>query len=225
MNTFNRIVFVIVLLALIPLMTVLFVIPHVILSEVGAWATAVGRQLWAADVVVRLGIGVLLAIGFNILALLLVFLEVRPHRRRFIRVENLTGGMATIGIESVVRQLEYRLDPLPEVINVKPEIQAKRNNVQAIVHVDVTTGVNVPQMASRLVEEVKDVLVTELGLHIAGEPEVRINVMAPPAGRRAAPQRPLAPLAPFEPPILGRETKSRPDAEPGWRTDAEEPTV
>lgn len=223
MNTFNRIVFVVALLILMPLMTVLFVIPHVILSDVGAWATQVGRQLWAADVVLRLGIGVLLALAFNFLALLLLFLEVRPHRRRFIRVENLTGGLATISIESIVRQLEYRLDPLPNVINVKPEIQAKRGKVQAVVHVNVAAGANVPQMAARLVEEVQDVLTTELGLQVAGEPEIRINVLAPPAERRPAPARPLAPLTPFEPPIMGREAP--PASGAGQQTEPEEPVV
>ena len=196
MNTFNRIVIVVSLLVLIPLVTVFLVIPHVILSDVGRWATDLGRQLWAADVPMRLGIGLLAALIFTVLALVLVFLELRPRRKRFIRVENLTGGMATIGIESVVRQLEYRLDPIPDVIAVKPEIQAKHGKVQALVNVNMAAGVNVPQVASRLVDEVKDVLGTELGLRIAGEPEVRINVLAQPAGRRGAQPRPVVPAPP-----------------------------
>lgn len=225
MNAFNRIVVVAALLVLIPLITVLLVIPHVILADVGAWATEFGRQLWATDVVMRLGIGVLLAIGFDILALLLIFLELRPRRKRFIRVENLTGGMATIGIESVVRQLEYRLDPLPDVIAVKPEIQAQRGKVHAVVHVSMAAGANVPQMASRLVEEVKDVLVTELGLRIAGEPEVRINVLASPPGQRGALARSAAPPAPFEPPVLGHEAESKPANAAVWHDNAEGPVV
>ena len=71
MNTFNRIVIVVSLLVLIPLVTVFLVIPHVILSDVGRWATDLGRQLWAADVPMRLGIGLLGALIFTVLALLL----------------------------------------------------------------------------------------------------------------------------------------------------------
>lgn len=225
MNTFNRIVIVVSLLVLIPLVTVFLVIPHVILSDVGRWATDVGRQLWAADVPVRLGIGLLAALIFTVLALVLVFLELRPRRKRFIRVENLTGGMATIGIESVVRQLEYRLDPIPDVIAVKPEIQAKRGKVQALVHVNMAAGVNVPQVASRLVEEVKDVLGTELGLRVAGEPEVRINVLAQPAGRRGAQPRQAAPATPPESPATPQPPQLPATNTSVWRDDTGEPVV
>jgi len=225
MNTFNRIVIVVSLLVLIPLVTVFLVIPHVILSDVGRWATDVGRQLWAADVPVRLGIGLLAALIFTVLALVLVFLELRPRRKRFIRVENLTGGMATIGIESVVRQLEYRLDPIPDVIAVKPEIQAKRGKVQALVHVNMAAGVNVPQVASRLVEEVKDVLGTELGLRVAGEPEVRINVLAQPAGRRGAQPRQAVPATPPESPATPQPPQLPATNTSVWRDDTGEPVV
>lgn len=225
MNTFNRIVIVVSLLVLIPLVTVFLVIPHVILSDVGRWATDVGRQLWAADVPLRLGIGLLAALIFTVLALVLVFLELRPRRKRFIRVENLTGGMATIGIESVVRQLEYRLDPIPDVIAVRPEIQAKRGKVQALVHVNMAAGVNVPQVASRLVEEVKDVLGTELGLRVAGEPEVRINVLAQPAGRRSVQPRQVVPATTPELPATPQLPELPVTNTPVWRDDTGELVV
>ncbi|MBN1920706.1 MAG: hypothetical protein JW892_05640 [Anaerolineae bacterium] len=224
MNTFNRIVIVISLLVLIPLVTVFLVIPHVILSDVGRWATELGRQLWAADVTVRLGIGLLAALIFTLLALVLVFLELRPQRKRFIRVENLTGGMATIGIESVVRQLEYRLDPIPDVISVKPEIQAKHGKVRALVNVNMAAGVNVPQVASRLVDEVKDVLGTELGLRVAGEPEVRINVLAQPTGRRSSQPRPALPATPAGAPATP-QSPELPANPPVWHDDTGEPVV
>jgi len=230
MNTFNRIVVVLVLIALILLVSVLGVIPHVILSDVGHWAVTLGEQLWAAQVAVRLGIGVLLALLFDALAIALIYFEVRPQRQRFIRVENLAGGMATVSVESVVRQLEYRLAPIPNVIAVRPKIQAGRGKVQAVVNVDVGTGVNVPQMASRLVEEVKEVLNTEMGLQLAGEPEVRITVLPQPEGRRAPQPQPAAPVAPVTPPTIPAATPQPPlvtpvPDTPSWPRDTGEPVV
>lgn len=230
MNTFNRIVVVLVLIALILLVSVLGVIPHVILSDVGRWATALGEQLWAAQVAVRLGVGVLLALIFDVLALALIYFEVRPQRQRFIRVENLAGGMATVSVESVMRQLEYRLAPIPNVIAVRPKIRAGRGKVQAVVNVDVGTGVNVPQMASRLVEEVKEVLSTEMGLQLAGEPEVRITVLPQPTGRRASQPQPAAPVAPVTPPATPAATPQPPlvtlaPETPRWPKDNGEPVV
>ncbi|HOV48967.1 MAG TPA: hypothetical protein PLM06_10065 [Anaerolineae bacterium] len=230
MNTFNRIVVVLVLIALILLVSVLGVIPHVVLSDVGRWATTLGEQLWAAQVAVRLGVGVLLALIFDVVAIALIYFEVRPRRQRFIRVENLAGGMATVSVESVVRQLEYRLAPIPNVIAVRPKIRAGRGKVQAVVNVDVGTGANVPQMASRLVEEVKDVLSTEMGLQLAGEPEVRITVLPQPEGRRASQPQPAAPVAPVTPPTIPAATPQPPlvtpvPDTPSWPRDTGEPVV
>ncbi|HOS80053.1 MAG TPA: hypothetical protein PLQ85_04760, partial [Anaerolineae bacterium] len=155
-------------------------------------------------------------------------------RQRFIRVENLAGGMATVSVESVVRQLEYRLAPIPNVIAVRPKIRAGRGKVQAVVNVDVGTGVNVPQMASRLVEEVKEVLNTEMGLQLAGEPEVRITVLPQPEGRRAPQPQPAAPVAPVTPPAIPPATPvatrqpplvtPAPET-PSWPRDTGEPVV
>ncbi|MBP8863751.1 MAG: hypothetical protein KBH71_05855 [Anaerolineae bacterium] len=230
MNTFNRIVVVLVLIALILLVSVLGVIPHVVLSDVGRWATTLGEQLWAAQVAVRLGVGVLLALIFDVVAIALIYFEVRPRRQRFIRVENLAGGMATVSVESVVRQLEYRLAPIPNVIAVRPKIRAGRGKVQAVVNVDVGTGANVPQMASRLVEEVKDVLSTEMGLQLAGEPEVRITVLPQPEGRRVPQPQPAAPVAPVTPPTIPAATPQPPlvtpvPDTPSWPRDTGEPVV
>ncbi|MBN1262005.1 MAG: hypothetical protein JXB35_15100 [Anaerolineae bacterium] len=186
MNTFNRVVIVVVLVVLIPLVSVFLVIPHAALSDVGEWAMNLGDRLWAMNPLPRLGAGILLALAFDLLALLLIVLEVRPKRKPFIRVQDITGGLATVSVESVVQQLQYRLDPLPAVIEVKPAVQARRNKVQAVVDVIVSAGVNVPEKAGELVELVKDVLERELGLQTAGEPEIRITVAVPPKSIRPA---------------------------------------
>lgn len=189
MNTFNRVVIVILLLVLIPTTSVLFVIPHRILYNVGTWMRGVGEQLDQMRPILRLPIGILLALAFDLLAALLVYFEVRRTRKRFIRVQELSGGMATLSIESIVEQLQYHLDPLPDVIKVSPEVQAKGNKVQATVDVTVRRGANVPQMAAELVERVKQVLVEDLGLSVASDPQVRIRVAPKPSERSAQKSR------------------------------------
>lgn len=183
MNTFNRVVIVVLLLILIPVMSVLFVIPHSVLYNTGTWIRDFGEQLWGMRPILRVPIGILLALVFDVLAALLIYFEVRPKRKRFIRVEELSGGMATLSVESITQQLQYRLDPLADVIKVSPEIKAKGNKVQAVVDVTVTPGANVPQMATKLVERVKQVLVEDLGLSVAGDPQIRMRVAPRPAGR------------------------------------------
>ena len=120
------------------------------------------------------------------------------------------------------------------MIAVRPKIRAGRGKVQAVVNVDVATGVNVPQMASRLVEEVKDVLSMEMGLQLAGEPEVRITVLPQPEGRRVPQPQPAAPVAPATPPMTPPTIPAAtpqpplvtpvPDT-PSWPGDTGEPVV
>jgi hypothetical protein len=202
MNTFNRVVIVVLLLILIPVMSVLFVIPHSVLYNTGDWMRDLGERLWDMRPILRLPIGILLALAFDALAALLIYFEVRPKRKRFIRVEELSGGMATLSVESITQQLEYHLDPLANVIKVSPEIKAKGNKVQAVVDVTVTPGANVPQMATKLVERVKRVLVEDLGLRVAGDPQIRMRVAPRPAGKkvqeRRAPEEPR-PAVPSKP--------------------------
>ncbi|MGC9399039.1 MAG: hypothetical protein ACP5HM_07875 [Anaerolineae bacterium] len=196
MDTFNRVVIVILLLILIPLMSVFFITPHSILYNTGIWMQNLGEQLWQMRPILRLPLGILLALAFDILAALLIYFEVRRKRVRYIRVEELSGGLATLSIESIAEQLRYQIDPLPNVIKVSPEVKAKGNKVHAVVDVTVKPGANVPQMAAELVGRVKRVLMEDLGLQPAGEPQIRMRVASQPARKAAPPERKVAPIRP-----------------------------
>jgi hypothetical protein len=210
MNTINRIVIVLVLVVLAITMTAVFILPHVILSQLGEWFSAWGTYFYQFKYpIVRLGLGVLLAAGFDVAVLLLIFLEVRGQRKRFIRVQQVQGGMATVSSESITQQLKYKLDPVPGVLEVKPNLKAKGDQVQAQVEVRVAPGTNVPAMARELMTMVRTVLVEDLGLQVHGEPEVRIKVASGP-GQAPQPtyQQPSSssPPSPPELPELERDS-------------------
>ncbi|MBN1246918.1 MAG: alkaline shock response membrane anchor protein AmaP [Anaerolineae bacterium] len=207
LNTLNRVVIVIVCLLLIAGLTALFLLPQIVLEGLGRWMLDWGNYFYGLDPWVRLGIGVILAIVVDLVLLLVIFFEVRRSRNRFIRVQQVAGGMANISIESVVELLQHRLDPLPGVIEVTPRIQAKGNRVSARVEAGVNRGTNVPQTANQLIKTIQSVLTDELGLQIAGQPEVQVTVVrrkgegapAIPAGEAAPPP----PTATFRPPSAG----------------------
>ncbi len=183
MNAFNRVVIVLLLLILIPLLSYAFIVPHVVLQEIGAWATAASTVLWQMNPVVRLAVGIAAAVLVDLLFLFVIYLELRRPRKKYIHVQKITGGVATLSVDSIVQQVQYRLDPIEGVIKVKPEVTAKGQKVKVAVDVMVEAGYNLPELASRLVEEVKDVLTHELGLQPAGDPVIRMKVTAPPKGR------------------------------------------
>ena len=176
LNTVNRVFIVILCLVLMVTLTALFLIPHEILIRLGEWMSQWGRYFLSQSPWTRLGIGVALAVVVDLLLAFVIFLEVKRKRKRYIRVQQATGGMVNISIDSVVEQLKYTLDPMEGVVTVKPTIKAKGNKVQAMVDVTVSKGRNIPTMAQRLVQRVKSALTQDLGLEIAGDPEVRIRV-------------------------------------------------
>lgn len=177
-NTLNRILVIIACLLLIAGFTALFLLPHVVLINLGQWLLDWGNYFNAMDPWTRMGIGIVLTVVVNLVLLLVIFLEVRRHRSRFIRVQQVAGGMANISTDSVVELLQHRLDPLPGVIEVIPHILAKGNRVAARVDATVARGTNVPHIANQLIETIQSVLTDELGLQIAGQPEVQVAMVA-----------------------------------------------
>ena len=133
--------------------------------------------------------GVLLALILDTILAFLIYLEVRRTRKQYIRVQQVTGGMATVSIESIVQQLQHNLEPIQNVTKVAPKISAKRDKVQAMVDVEVRAGTDVPGMATTLMAKVQRVLTESLGLQVSGQPEVRIKVQP-------------GPLPPLEQPII-----------------------
>jgi len=189
-NTLNRVVFVIVCLVLIAALTALFLLPQIVLRAVGQWMLNWGSYIQSIDPWVRLGVGVALAVVIDITLAIIIILEVRRPRSRFLRVQQVAGGMANISTESVVALLQHRLEPLPGVIRVTSKIRAKGNRVTAWVDAGVARGTNVPQVANKLITVIQLVLTEELGLQISGQPEVQVTVVQPtgsaPAGSAPA---------------------------------------
>ena len=177
LNTLNRVVIVIVCLVLIAAFTALFLLPHVALPAVGGWMVDWGDYVADQEPWTRLGVGIALTAVVDLVLLAIILIEVRRPRSRYIRVQQVAGGMATISINSVTEMLQHRLDPLPGVIKTTPTVRAKGNKVDVHVDVGVSPGTNVPQAASRLISEIQSVLTDELGMQIAGVPSVRVNVL------------------------------------------------
>jgi hypothetical protein len=214
MNTVNRVVIVVLLLTLMALLTTLFVLPHIVLTNVGGRMVEWGKFFGDMSAQwLRLTLGLLLSFIVDALIAFLIFLEVHRTRKRFIRVQQVTGGMATISTESIVQQLQHSLDPIVDVIKVAPSVNAKRDKVQTVVDVEVGANANVPRMATELIDMVQKVLTENLGLQVYGQPEVRIKVATAPAGAKAKPTpsipepEPVPASAPVPPPLP--EVKSR----------------
>ena len=220
MNTFNRILIVFACLVAILGLTAVFILPRMVLPALSEWLAGAAKYVEAMPSLARIAIGAGLALVVDLLLVLLIIAEVKPGRKRYIRVEQVTGGMVTLNVESVVQQLQNRLDALAGVVKVKPTIQTKGDKVHATVDVEVTAAANVPTMASQLTSTVQNTLTGDLGVQVHGVPEVRIRVtptptgtikaVSPPVPAEAPVRLPAAPasVAPTPPPLPPAEAQS-----------------
>jgi hypothetical protein len=198
MNLFNRFIMVLLLLGLIVVLTAVLVFPGQILTVAGQFLVDWGGYfIWIdqQQQLLRLTTSVGIAVIADLILLLLIFLEINPGRKRFVKVEQASGGKAKVSLDSIVRQLLYKLDPLPGVIKVTPHISPKGNKIQARLDVTVTRDKAVPQMADHLISITKQAISEDLGLLIAGEPVLRIKV-AEGVQRRPASSPPVSTQTP-----------------------------
>jgi len=213
-NTFNRILIVFACLVAILGLTAVFILPRMVLPALSEWLAGAAKYVEAMPSLARIAIGAGLALVVDLLLVLLIIAEVKPGRKRYIRVEQVTGGMVTLNVESVVQQLQNRLDALAGVVKVKPTIQTKGDKVHATVDVEVTAA------ASQLTSTVQNTLTGDLGVQVHGVPEVRIRVtptptgtikaVSPPVPAEAPVRLPAAPasVAPTPPPLPPAEAQS-----------------
>lgn len=205
MNTFNRVVLVILLLVAMVLCSFVFVVPVPALRFLAQGARGVADFVDVVRPVVRLPIGILLALIVNLVGILLIVLEVRRPAPRTISVEQAAGGEVTLSIASIADQLKAEVNQLPEVLQVKPKVSAKRKGVVVELDAKIAADTGVPGKAERIVETVRRVVEEKMGLKLARPPKVNIEAV------RQAPGAPVA------------ETSFAPseEAEPGGTDDTE----
>lgn len=186
MNTVNRVVLIILLLLTMVLCSLILVVPLQSLQIVSRQAQVLADVLGRIRSVVRLPAGILLALVVNLVGVLLIVLEVRRPAPGAIKVEQASGGEVTLSVASIADQLKAELNQLPEIVQAKPKVSAKRKGVFVEVDARISAQAGVPNKAERIVETIRQVVETEMGLKLARPPKVNIEAVRSAAGARGA---------------------------------------
>jgi len=177
MNTFNRVVVVLFLLFAMVLCSLAFVVPLRTLQVTAQQADALADLLGRVRAVVRLPVGILLALIVDLVGILFIILEVRRSEVKAISVEAASGGDVTLSVASIADQLKAELSQLPEVMQVKPSVSAKRKGVVVELDARIAAESGVPNKAERIVETVRRVVEQRMGLKLARPPKVNIEAV------------------------------------------------
>jgi hypothetical protein len=206
MNTFNRVVLVILLLLGMVICSVVLVLPLPTLRLIALQADGLSGFLDRVNPYVLLPIGILVALIVDLIGILLIILEVRRPAATAISVEQAAGGKVMLSIASISDQLKTEVSKLPDVLQVKPRVAAKRGGVLVELDAKIAAEAGVPSKAERIVETVRLVVEQKMGLKLVRPPKVNIDAV-----RRARPV-PATEKVTFTPP---------PTSEPGAMVDAE----
>jgi len=216
-NTFNRLVTILVIIVVFIVATIGLVAPTSTLRLIKITVDG------ALDILQRLRPGpiaitfhallVACAVLLDILLIVLLMLERRPQQHA-IPVQKVGGGAVSVTAESLAERLQYHLGQLADVIGTKARVAlSRRGGVELDLDVRVSADVNIPEKADQILEVARQVVEDKMGLRLARKPRVYIQAAPhpglsarPPAASPTASQalQPIEPAAPFSP-VTGEE--------------------
>ncbi|MGB9776795.1 MAG: alkaline shock response membrane anchor protein AmaP [Anaerolineae bacterium] len=184
MNILNRILVVLWLLLALPLGMALCVAPIPILGAIGQGLDNLISWLNTTPVLARTLLGILFALAWMVLCLLLLILELRRPPRRMVRVERVDGGVVEVNLKTITDHIAYELEQLPGVLRARSRASVRRNAVAVEVEVDTAGDITVPAQASQIVDAVRHVVEEKVGVRLAQPPQVRLHATPAPAVAR-----------------------------------------
>ncbi len=189
MNTFNRVVMIVLLLVLLVLSFVTALVPFFVLDALIQFLMTTRSSLANMYhtgpfifMIAQVGIVLALVIIFGTL----LVLEIRRSKPPVVRVTTPDGKPATILVDSVAMRLRYHLDQLADVIDVRPDVKAKGDVVHVTVEVETSPDINVPMKTQEILHLIREVVEERMGLKL-GRADVRIK-HAPYPGDAHAPK-------------------------------------
>jgi len=199
MNVLNRIIMVLIILFLVVAVGTVLLTPFNSVSVTRLNLDYMETILSDAQVLMifrAAGAGVLLIL------LLLLWFELWRPRRKTVRIKTQSGGNAQLDVQSVAQSLEYRIDELPGVRQVRPRIISRGRDVEVVLDLDTSPSVNIPALTEQIVKLTNDIVEGQLGLKIRSK--VRLNIRHEPYPRGTMPSTGPLGKESVVPPVIER---------------------
>jgi hypothetical protein len=176
-NVFNKIIVIVLLLVLLALSILLALAPVETLRSLqnamgnaAQWVTAFQAQQPLLFSLARVG----LAVFGLVIALPLLWQQIKPRRAKAVRVVTESGTQAAVTTDAVARRLAWHLDQLADVVNVQPVVSGGRNGVNIKLKVQTRPEIDVPMKTDEIVSVTKEVVTERMGLQL-GKVQVDID--------------------------------------------------
>jgi hypothetical protein len=186
MNTLNRLIVILLLLSIIVLTLVTVVIPWRVAALLTLNLQGVESSLaqfqfptmqWWTFALFRAAVAVLVVA----IAGLLLWLEIRRPRAKTVRVHKVGGAEVLMSADAVARRLQYNLDQLPDIVEVKPFISGRRGSVDVQLHLTTKPDIDIPAKSAEIEQLVRNIIEEQMGLQLAGKPKIRLDYVTYPS--------------------------------------------
>lgn len=175
MNVFNRIVVLLLLVA---------VAAGAIAVAVLAWTIPNKTINWLADAVQWLddndgdtekAILTAIAVVVALVALGLLLLELVPRRRSDVRVVDVQGGQASLSTAAVAQRLDETMRQVPNVVDARSYVTARRRGVEVEMDLDVDSDANLAEVTTAASSAARDLLGNRMHVALLGDPKARLH--------------------------------------------------
>jgi hypothetical protein len=177
MTQFNRIVTTLLLLALIPIITIVLIAPREAIELVTDALDQIYSQLDPSPSTLQLLLRLALVLVIDAFLVVLLYLQVRRTAASGVRVHQVEDGDALIAVDSVVSRLGYRIDQLPGVLDVTPTVTPRRRGVEVVLDVEITAGSNIPANIEEISTVTRSVVEQDMGLKLKGKPKINLRTV------------------------------------------------
>ena len=239
MNLLNRIVLVIVCLALavgaISIIVLAWAIPDESIDSLRDSVQWLDDNNQSPEKILLTGIGAFIAL----LSLLVVSLEVWPRPARDVKVADLKVGDAVLSTDAIGQRVEEAVKQIANISDVRATIRPRRKGVQLFLDLHVNPEANLANVTDEACDAAREVLTGKVHVSLVGPPRARLHyrearsrtgrlqpaAVAPTASPSAVPVPDASEVEPGEspqaseaiepgPPQLEGDSHSTPEAEP-----------
>jgi len=166
-NAFNRLIVILLLLAIIACSTVFLVVPKPLVQQILQPALdSLYQQLDGFNDLFLLAVGVILAVIIWVVCFAILYLEIRRPRVKDIKVQKISGGEAVVAVESIAKRLSYHVDQLADVISVKPKISAHGGGVDVELEIEINPEIDIPMKDEEIRQVAVQVIEEQMGLKL-----------------------------------------------------------
>ncbi len=196
MTVFNRIVLIVLCLALITLAVAIVVLTWTIPNRTVNWLGDAVQWMDDNDGDLEKALLTTVSASVALLATIVLVIELIPRRGPGVKVSGLARGNATLSAAAIGQRIEEAVWQVPNVSEVRAAVTSKKNGVLVALDLQVDPEANLATVTDEVVQVAEDVLENKVHVALLKPPTVRLHYRELRLQGRGASRRASAPVSP-----------------------------